>query len=443
MKVKYFAVAKLPTIFILGTYLPYMVLAMAYSFSQLQSFQDCPLKYRFEKVDKIGTPSLPALPLMLGSAVHSALEQLYAQRRLLVIPSEDMVVWFFNDSWAHEVDHAKGVMDIPFTNDELDQHKQRGLHYIRRYYETYAPFDQAVTDSVEKNISITMDEWIKLVGKIDRFDIKGDTAIIVDYKTNRSLPADVKDTIKEQLTLYGVAIQQWYTDKFKQIIAKVVYLHLEREYEWVITPDLMKQITERAMEVIQKIEHARFQLNMWDEQAFPATPGNHCDYCPFKRLCPVYKHMFADDEEMQVDELGKTTIKNLIDKVWDVTMQMKLLEEKKDSYVATLKAYVQKVWFLQRLRWFKTKLKVDIKREYDIDKEDIETLQKILTAKWRWDLVKEEKLQKKKLDQSIKDGKIPLADVWELVSLQEKYIIGRAKPLTEKEVDETQDEVGE
>ncbi|MEI7477273.1 MAG: PD-(D/E)XK nuclease family protein [bacterium] len=92
MKVKYFAVAKLPTIFILGTYLPYMVLAMAYSFSQLQSFQDCPLKYRFEKVDKIGTPSLPALPLMLGSAVHSALEQLYAQRRLLVIPSEDMVV---------------------------------------------------------------------------------------------------------------------------------------------------------------------------------------------------------------------------------------------------------------------------------------------------------------------------------------------------------------
>ena len=104
---------------------------------------------------------------------------------------------------------------------------------------------------------------------------------------------------------------------------------------------------------------------------------------------------------------------------------------------------MQKVWFLQRLRWFKTKLKVDIKREYDIDKEDIETLQKILTAKWRWDLVKEEKLQKKKLDQSIKDGKIPLADVWELVSLQEKYIIGRAKPLTEKEVDETQDEVGE
>ncbi|MEI7477272.1 MAG: hypothetical protein WCJ81_01740 [bacterium] len=56
------------------------------------------------------------------------------------------------------MDHAKGVMDIPFTNDELDQHKQRGLHYIRRYYETYAPFDQAVTDSVEKNISITMDE---------------------------------------------------------------------------------------------------------------------------------------------------------------------------------------------------------------------------------------------------------------------------------------------
>ena len=45
--------------------------------------------------------------------------------------------------------------------------------YREWYWDTYYPFDQAITDSVEKNISSEIVKDIKFTGIVDRMDIRG------------------------------------------------------------------------------------------------------------------------------------------------------------------------------------------------------------------------------------------------------------------------------
>jgi len=83
---------------------------MAYSFSQLQTYKQCPLKYRFEKIDNI-KPEIPSesLNLILGSCVHSVLEELYKKVSDLVVPEKSKSLSFFKELWDKEIERATKV----------------------------------------------------------------------------------------------------------------------------------------------------------------------------------------------------------------------------------------------------------------------------------------------------------------------------------------------
>lgn len=252
-------------------------MAPIYSHSQIQTYQKCPLKYRFEKIDGIPTPKIPSFPLALGSAVHATLEKLYAYRRNLVVAEKESFLVRFDEERAKQYADAEQKMaaqheELLWQPQDIQEVIHRGKQYVEWYYDTYFPFDQAVTDSVEKNVLVSFTPTISFRGIIDRFDIRGNTAIVVDYKTNRSLPKDQQDSIKEQLTLYGAAIKQDYSDKFTEIIGKVIYVHLQREYEFVITPEAIAALQEKYTQLIQEIETKRFAFQMGDEQAFAPSP---------------------------------------------------------------------------------------------------------------------------------------------------------------------------
>lgn len=423
-------------------------MAPVYSHSQLQTFQTCPLKYRFEKIDAIPVPKVAAIPLSLGTAVHAALETLYAYRRNLVVSSKEQVLQWFDEAWQQEVDRenekaAAEQLDYAFSKEDAEQAIVRGRQYIQWYYDTYYPFDQAVTDSVEKNIVVELAPGVKLKGKIDRFDVKGETAIVVDYKTSRSIPKDQNDTIKDQLALYGAAIMQEYSDKFREVIGKVVYVHMEREYEFVITQEVVEALKAKYVALIGDIEKRRFAYNMWDQQAFPASPWYHCDSCPFKRLCPIYAHQYMDDEVISVTELGEKSIRDMIDKVYALAQQSKAINDKKDLYVETLREYATKKWFIQRLRWHTAKLKVDKKNAYEPDKEHIDDLVMKLQELWVRESVKKEDIDKKKLDSMLQQWSIDPQQLAGLVIRQEKTTVWRPQPIKEKEQEEAASEIGQ
>lgn len=422
-------------------------MATIYSHSQIQSYQKCPLRYRFEKIDAIPVPKVAAIPLSLGTAVHSALETLYGYRRNLVVSSKDELLKRFDDAWIQEIEladqkAAAEQLDYAFSQEDREQAVVRGRQYLQWYYDTYYPFDQAITDSVEKNIIVELAPDVKLKGKIDRFDIKGDTAIVVDYKTSRSMPKDKDDTIKDQLALYGAAIMQEYSDKFTKVLGKVVYVHLEREYDFEITQEVVEALKQKYIAVIQEIEAKRFAFNLWDQQAFPAMPWYHCDTCPFKRLCPIYAHQYMDNETMSVVELGETTIRDMIDKVYLLAQQSKAINDKKDFYIDLLREYATQKWFLQKLRWHTAKLKVEKKDVYEPEKETLDQLVVKLEEIGQWDAVKKEDIDKKKLDGLLQNGTINPKDLWWLVVRKERTTVWRPQNIKDKEMEEAASEIG-
>jgi ATP-dependent helicase/DNAse subunit B len=77
-----------------------------YSFSQLQLFAQCPRKYQFRYIDKIEKEFESSADLILGNAVHTALEHLYNQVNVFVIPTIDDVVTYFHDERKKLFDEA-------------------------------------------------------------------------------------------------------------------------------------------------------------------------------------------------------------------------------------------------------------------------------------------------------------------------------------------------
>lgn len=195
---------------------------MAYSHSKLIAFQTCPLKYRYEKIDKLDVSQegiFENIAFVLGSAVHNALEFLYKHKRNKNTLQKDQIISYFEKVWSDEIQrldtkHGKQV----FSAQEREACIERAKGYLNWYYDKYYPFDQAITDSVEKQSWIEIKPGVKFTGKIDRLDVDGQTAVIVDYKTSRTLPKDEDDVAKDQLAIYGLGIQHDYTDKFTKII---------------------------------------------------------------------------------------------------------------------------------------------------------------------------------------------------------------------------------
>jgi ATP-dependent helicase/DNAse subunit B len=78
-----------------------------YSFSQTQTFLQCPRKYQYKYVDKIQEKEFESSPdLILGHSVHATLEWLYNQINVFTIPSKDDLLIKFKDQWDSEVKEA-------------------------------------------------------------------------------------------------------------------------------------------------------------------------------------------------------------------------------------------------------------------------------------------------------------------------------------------------
>lgn len=308
------------------------------SHSQLQTYKQCNLKYRFQYVDKMATTFDQTVHTLLGNAVHSALEFLYKQVSNYQMPTIEQVQQVMKDKWMAD----KVALVEPATEEVEQQFLTRWLAYIERYFNAYAPFDQARPRWFEQRITYKLDEDTTMSGIIDRLDAKGDILYINDYKTNQKVNPDDHDSHEEQLILYGLAAQQTYWNKFPKIVGRLIYLHLEKEYVIELTQARMDALKAQITDVIAEIKLKVTQYNWWlgDKDAFAFTTGDHCKYCPFETVCPAWKHKYGGDEVMMT-ELGETTVKRMIDEYWILQAKIRELEKEEKSLAAVLTEFAK------------------------------------------------------------------------------------------------------
>ena len=219
-----------------------------YSVSQIQSYLQCPLQYRYHYIDKIPTLEFEeTVDTLLWSLVHKSLENLYDSVNVFKIPTkEDVIKWYY-DLWEQkEKEIAENWWEIKNNHSDLsiDDFKRRWEVYLSRYYDKHSPFEDIKVISTEKQLWFKLDENINFYWIIDRLDKIWDNFIISDYKTNKNLPEKDKNQYIEQLTLYWLGVLEHYWKYLKDdenLKARLYFLHFDIEEERELTKDKLTE----------------------------------------------------------------------------------------------------------------------------------------------------------------------------------------------------------
>lgn len=315
-----------------------------YSVSQIQVYLQCPLKYRYRYIDKIPTPEfVETTDTLLWTLVHESLQNLYNNINIFKVPSkEDFISSYYELRNKKEKETAQNWWEILNHHSDLtiDDFKRRGEFYLSRYYDKHSPFKDLQVISTEKQISFQLDEWINFLWFIDRLDKVWDTFIINDYKTNKNLPTEEKDQYIEQLTLYWLWIQQKYAKYFKNLKAKLYFLHFDIEDERDITPEKLNEIRNKYVNIIREIEQNKVQYAMWSKKTFETNQSPLCAWCDFQSICPLFTTINSDDEIEW--ELSDKSITALVDEFVKISDKISELEKQKEWLKWIFQKYVIK-----------------------------------------------------------------------------------------------------
>ncbi len=406
---------------------------MVYSFSQTQLFNQCPRKYQYKYIDEIKEKEFESSPdLILGHSVHKALENLYNQVNIFIIPKLQTVLDDFQEIRNTELTEATKEKELQLKGDQkLEDYQRRGAMYLTAYYQKYAPFTDIKVIATESRMSFTLDEAgnKKFRGIVDRIDKEGDTFYITDYKTNKNLPPQQKDEYIEQLTLYGCAVQQKYAKYFTNLKARLHYLHFDITDEREITNERLATVVKKYSDLIDQIESKKFEYNMGNKKAFMPKQNEYCRYCEYQNICPLRAHMKYDDQmvnevlgEVAGSELGEKTIKGLVDEYTNLSKEEKEAKGQKDAIKELLVDYLEKN---DLLKLFGNTSKISASQIENISITDKDQLRGILQELGIIDQVLE--IDRFKFQSLVKDGKIDTEKIQKFIERKKSRMLKSSK----------------
>ena len=251
-----------------------------YSHSRLEAFKKCPLKYKFNYIDKIKRKE-EGIEAFLGSRFHEVMEIIYKDLPFRKY-SLDELLDFYEDYWDKKY-HDKII--IAKKERKAKDYKEIGKKFIEDYYKRYYPFNQGKVLGIERPVMINLDDngEYRLRGFIDRLDqAKDRTYEIHDYKTSKSLPEQNKMDVDRQLALYQIGVQNMWND-VGNVELVWHYVAFNKEIRSKRTEEELNELKRNTIDLIKKIEATR---------DFLPNESILCGWCYYKDICPLFKHQY-------------------------------------------------------------------------------------------------------------------------------------------------------
>jgi len=251
-----------------------------YSHSRLESFKSCPLKYKFNYIDKIKREE-EGIEAFLGSRFHKVMEKIYKELRFRKYSLGELLD-FYEDDWDKNY-HDKIV--IADKERKAKDYKEIGKKFIEEYYKRYDPFNQGKVLGIERPVIINLDDngEYRLRGFIDRIDqVKDRTYEIHDYKTSKYLPEQSEMDEDRQLALYQIGIQNSWNG-VDQVELVWHYVAFDKEIRSKRTEEELDELKKNTIDLIKKIESTR---------EFLPNESRLCGWCYYQDICPLYKHEY-------------------------------------------------------------------------------------------------------------------------------------------------------
>lgn len=235
------------------------------SASAIETYEQCPFKYRLSNIDKI--PQISSKPqLTFGNIIHRVLEKYH-------IPdapqSKKHLLELLDKNWES--------LGFDYETQETD-FKRQGIELLSKYFEY---LKNNPTDVIARELPFSFEiENVLINGKIDRIDKVSGGFNVIDYKTSKTITDAKKST---QLAIY--ALYLLLDDKIEFTgIPKLAILHFLRSEEPIKAHSFneteLDEMKERILSIATKIRN----------QQFPTCKGFHCDWCDYKDLlCPEWE----------------------------------------------------------------------------------------------------------------------------------------------------------
>ena len=242
--------------------------------SSIGTFRQCPLKFKFTKID--GLQDSPTESTMLGNFVHEILETMYA------LPSEqrtqDTARLIARDLWESKWEEM--VKTIIRSEKEIKLFRWTAWWCVENVWALEQPMEVqpwAIEEHVEGEIS-----GVKLHGYIDRLHVDGDTAKVCDYKTGKTPKKQYVDDKYFQLIIYTQLLGSAGIEA-KNFEIELLYLKDGVRFEKRVTEEDIANVASVIAEVKAGIDLRITQGH------FEPNKSILCNWCGFKSICPAWK----------------------------------------------------------------------------------------------------------------------------------------------------------
>lgn len=261
---------------------------MRISYSSFDTYQSCPLKYKFREIDKLPEPK--SKEAVFGTLIHSVMK--FVHTPSLLPPTLDQAIDYFAKGWNSEVFENELEERAAFT---------QGVSMIQEYYGRNHIADFTIVDLESRfAIEIGDDTTGKHVvsGIIDRIDKTREGYEIIDYKTTRKMPSQDKVDNDIQLSIYLKAFLERYPKEkgnIANITVSLYYLKHGVKLSSKRSQEQLDALEKNILDVIKAIEESKF-----DPILSPL-----CDWCGYQSSCPLWKHKFAETRKLETEEVRK------------------------------------------------------------------------------------------------------------------------------------------
>ena len=261
---------------------------MRLSYSALDTYRNCPLKYKFQEIDRIKTPK--SKEAVFGTTIHATLK--FIHKPGILFPTLEQAMEFFSNTWN------PAVFDSP---EEERSAFSQGIKIIQDYYQKNNPADANIVDLESRfQINIGEDKNQHVVsGIIDRIDKTTEGYEIIDYKTTRKMPSQEKVDNDIQLSIYLKAFLSRYPKEVANLDKITVSLYYLKHG--------VKLSSKRTLEQLQKSEILFLDIiQLIEAEKFDPTLSPLCDWCGYQNLCPMWKHKFKELRKIDSQEVEQS-----------------------------------------------------------------------------------------------------------------------------------------
>ena len=245
-----------------------------FSFTKLNTYNDCPWKYRYAFVLQI--PKRGSQSLSYGSTMHTTLQNFFQLVKARQIDGE--VLPSLHDLLT--------IYDSSFIDEWYSSKKQRQEYYDKGKIALTTWYERTVKSlpkvlKLEQVFNLKVDEFV-INGAIDRIDEIGTDPTtkkpllkIVDYKTGK-VSEKFKKKDKYQLLIYTLAVRD--PNILDGEVKELEYYFLDQNESRSMVP------TEKdAVETLDWIRETVVKIQQGD---FHPTPNKFlCDFCDYKDIC--------------------------------------------------------------------------------------------------------------------------------------------------------------